>query len=114
MTNEEQNFLKMLNKHGGYCIFDSRPKDNALYVYIDEMYYTPIFQFESLSFNVKREVKYLLNIISKRKLSNVRKINFFLVPIDPFVYNVIDMINDDCDVETLIMIAEKYGTNNLL
>lgn len=114
MTNEEKNLLKMFTKHGGYCVFDSVPKDNALYVCIDGMYYAPVFQFDSLLFAVKREVKYLLHIISKRKLSNLRKINFFLVPIEPFVYNVIDMINDDCDVETLIMIAEKYGANNLL
>lgn len=111
----QSQFLNFLNKNQGYRETDIEPSEDVLYVKFHDKFYIPNFQFDehNLCSDVKRDISYLLEILKEKNISNVRRVNFFLVPRAPYDVSVNDLIDMSFNAKELIYLAKNYGTNNL-
>lgn len=111
LTEEQNNFLKLLQKHGGYLSSNTVEKTNDfLWVEFDGMVYIPNFQFDRefpKTGGTYRDVPYLLSILERKKLSQVRKINFFLSKVGN--QRIYELIREEVTPAILIREALDFG-----
>lgn len=111
LTEEQNNFLKMLQKHGSYFSSNTIEKtDDYLWVEFDGMVYIPCFQFENLlsvGSGTFKDYPYLIALLKRKNLSQVRLINFFISEVDGV--KVYEMIRNRELPSVLIKAANRFG-----